>query len=114
MKYLTALLNSKLIAFWLRYKGKMQGNNYQVDKEPLLNIPIKNPSEENQKPFIKLADKMLSLNKELKEIKDDLEEKVKIEKEIRDTNEKINKLVYELYGLTEEEIEIIENENDKK
>lgn len=41
-KYLTALLNSKLIAFWLKYKGKMQGNNYQIDKEPILSIPIKN------------------------------------------------------------------------
>lgn len=40
LKYLTALLNSKLIAFWLRSKGKMQGNNYQIDKEPLLEIPI--------------------------------------------------------------------------
>ena len=39
-KYLTALLNSKVVAFWLRYKGKMQGNNYQIDKEPLVNIPI--------------------------------------------------------------------------
>jgi hypothetical protein len=40
MKYLTALLNSKLIEFWLRNKGKMQGNNFQIDKEPLLDIPI--------------------------------------------------------------------------
>lgn len=40
LKYLTALLNSKLIAFWLHNKGKMQGNNYQVDKESLLEIPI--------------------------------------------------------------------------
>lgn len=40
LKYLTALLNSKLIGFWLRKKGKMQGNNYQIDKEPLLDIPI--------------------------------------------------------------------------
>lgn len=39
-KYLTALLNSKLIAFWLKNKGNMQGNNYQLDKAPLLNIPI--------------------------------------------------------------------------
>lgn len=39
-KYLTSLLNSKLIEFWLRYKGKMQGFNFQVDKEPLLEIPI--------------------------------------------------------------------------
>ena len=43
LKYLTALLNSKLIAFWLRFKGKMQGNNYQIDKEPLVNIPIIEP-----------------------------------------------------------------------
>jgi len=42
-KYLVGLLNSKLIAFWLKHKGKMQGNNYQVDKEPLLAIPILNP-----------------------------------------------------------------------
>ncbi|EOC3125871.1 Eco57I restriction-modification methylase domain-containing protein, partial [Campylobacter jejuni] len=30
VKYLTAILNSKLIAFWLKHKGKMQGNNYQI------------------------------------------------------------------------------------
>lgn len=28
LKYLTGILNSKLIAFWLRNKGKMQGSNY--------------------------------------------------------------------------------------
>ncbi|MBG7613195.1 type II restriction endonuclease, partial [Polaribacter sp. BAL334] len=38
-KYLVALLNSKLIEFWLKNKGKMQGNNFQLDKEPLVNIP---------------------------------------------------------------------------
>ena len=40
LKFLTGLLNSKLIQFWLKYKGKIQGNNYQLDKEPLLKIPI--------------------------------------------------------------------------
>ncbi|MFV0522871.1 MAG: TaqI-like C-terminal specificity domain-containing protein [Mangrovibacterium sp.] len=39
-KYLTGLLNSNLIAFWLKYHGKMQGDLYQVDKEPLMNLPI--------------------------------------------------------------------------
>lgn len=42
LKYLTLLLNSQLSKFWFRYKGKMQGNNYQIDKNPLVNIPIKN------------------------------------------------------------------------
>jgi adenine-specific DNA-methyltransferase len=47
MKYLTILLNSKLIMFWLRYRGQMQGNNYQVDKNPLLSLPIVYKKEES-------------------------------------------------------------------
>ncbi|MEA3387247.1 MAG: Eco57I restriction-modification methylase domain-containing protein, partial [Patescibacteria group bacterium] len=59
MKYLTALLNSKLIAFWLKHKGKMQGDNYQIDKEPIMNIPIKNI--EDTKPFEILVDYIMYL-----------------------------------------------------
>lgn len=40
LKYLTGLLNSKLVAFWLWHRGKLQGDFYQVDKEPLLEIPL--------------------------------------------------------------------------
>lgn len=54
-KYLTALLNSKLIAFWLRNKGKMQGNAYQVDKGPILEIPLHKPSEKIQKLISKIV-----------------------------------------------------------
>ncbi|MBW1471418.1 restriction endonuclease, partial [Campylobacter jejuni] len=57
VKYLTAILNSKLIAFWLKHKGKMQGNNYQIDKEPLLNIPIVTINSKNQK----IADELINL-----------------------------------------------------
>ena len=42
LKTLTVILNSNMIKFWLKYKGKMQGDLYQIDKEPILNIPIKN------------------------------------------------------------------------
>ncbi|MEA2018225.1 MAG: Eco57I restriction-modification methylase domain-containing protein [Campylobacterota bacterium] len=59
LKYLTALLNSKLVAFWLKYKGKMQGDNFQVDKEPILNIPIKNI--EDTKSFEILVDYIMYL-----------------------------------------------------
>lgn len=48
MKYLTILLNSKLIMFWLRYRGQMQGNNYQIDKNPLLSLPIVFIKEKNE------------------------------------------------------------------
>ena len=47
-KYLTGILNSKLISFWLKHKGKMQGTNYQIDKQPLLAIPLISPSVEEQ------------------------------------------------------------------
>lgn len=46
-KYLTALLNSKLIAFWLKHKGKMQGFQYQVDKGPLVELPLIKTEFEN-------------------------------------------------------------------
>lgn len=52
MKYLTMLLNSKLVQFWLRYKGKMQGNNYQIDKAPLVNIPIVKTPERGTLPVL--------------------------------------------------------------
>lgn len=44
MRALTALLNSSLVAFWLRYRGKMQGGLFQVDKGPLKTIPLLIPS----------------------------------------------------------------------
>lgn len=62
MKYLTGLLNSKLIEFWLKNKGKMQGSNFQLDKEPLLQIPIAVPSKEVQSLIAKLVDCIILIN----------------------------------------------------
>jgi hypothetical protein len=63
MKYLTALLNSKLIEFWLRNKGKMQGNNFQIDKEPLLEIPIF--KTDNVAPFKRFVDYIIFLKSQV-------------------------------------------------
>ena len=62
MKYLTGLLNSKLISYWLRNKGKMQGANYQLDKEPLQQIPIAVPSNDIQDLIARLVDMIILLN----------------------------------------------------
>jgi len=105
LKYLTALLNSKLIAFWLKHKGKMQGNNYQIDKEPLLSIPLINISEPARQPFIDLVDQILSITqKEGYNPKADTENN----KKVKDLEKQIDQLVYKLYGLTDEEIKTIE------
>ena len=63
MKFLTGLLNSKLVKYWLKYKGKMQGMNYQVDKEPLQGIPLVIPSKDRQDTVAKLVDFIISLHK---------------------------------------------------
>ncbi|BEJ84901.1 class I SAM-dependent DNA methyltransferase [Campylobacter jejuni] len=99
LKYLTGVLNSKLIAFWLKHKGKIQGNLFKIDKEPLLNIPIVNINSKNEK----LADELINL----------VDEILKAKEQDKNTNtqeleNKINSIVYKLYNLTEEEIKIIE------
>ncbi|EFN2800380.1 class I SAM-dependent DNA methyltransferase [Campylobacter coli] len=100
VKYLTAILNSKLVAFWLKHKGKMQGNNYQIDKEPLLNIPIVDTNSKNKK----LADELINLVDEILKAKEQNKNA-----NTQELENKINSLVYKLYNLTEDEIKIIEN-----
>jgi len=110
LKFLTAILNSKLIHFWLYFKGKKEGNQLQIDKAPILNLPIKIIPEYEQRTIIELVDKMLMLNKRLDEIGDKrTDERTKIEAEIKKTDEEIDALVYEIYGITEAEKKIIED-----
>ena len=99
MKFLTGLLNSKLVAFWLKHKGKMQGVNYQVDKEPLLAVPLPKPDtlDKNiEMNVINLVDKILTTKKQNPET------------DTSALEAEIDQLVYQLYGLTEQEIAIIE------
>lgn len=92
MKFLLGVLNSTLIKFWLEHKGKMQGNNFQLDKEPLLQIPLPQPSV-NQQPIIDLVDQIL--------------DKKAHALPTEDLEQKIDDLVYDIYELTEEEKSII-------
>ena len=91
LKYLTALLNSKLVSFWLKYKGKMQGDNYQVDKEPILNIPIK--KIEDTKPFEILVDYIIFL----KSLSNPINEYVSNEHISSFFEEIIDAFIFELY-----------------
>ncbi|GAA7689736.1 class I SAM-dependent DNA methyltransferase [Helicobacter pylori] len=99
-KFLVGLLNSLLIRFWLKHRGKVQGNNYQIDKEPLMNIPLIKITKSNKPTadkIIALVDKILVVKE-----KDPKANTLDLEKEI-------DALVYQLYHLTDEEIKIIED-----
>ena len=93
LKYLTGILNSNVVKFWLRFKGKMQGDHYQVDKGPLLSIPIVRARADRENKIIDLVEKRI--NNENSE-------------EIQHLEKKINRLTYELYKLDDEDIAIIE------
>lgn len=98
MRYLTGILNSKLIAFWLRKKGKMQGENYQVDKEPLMNIPLPAANMDEQSIIAERVNSIIE-SKKSNPFAD-----------ISALESEIDNLVYQLYGLTEEEIKIVEGQ----
>ena len=108
MKYLTGLLNSKLIEFWLKNKGKMQGANYQLDKEPLQQIPIAVPAVNIQKMIAALVDYIIMIFS----TKDSLSELVSNETIASFFEKIIDGCVYELYfeeHMKEQEINIIDS-----
>lgn len=94
-KSLTGFLNSSICAFWLKNKGKMQGNNYQIDAEPLTNIPIPNMTQSLQDRLIELVEKIILSKKE--NIK------------TGDLESEINSLLYQMYEFTDEEVKLIED-----
>jgi adenine-specific DNA-methyltransferase len=97
MKYLTVLLNSTLIKFWLLKMGKIQGSIYQVDKDPLVKIPILVPSADLCRKICDLYECIVENKKNNK-----TNDTTRYEKEA-------DKLLYAAYGLNDLDVEIIEN-----
>ena len=108
LKYLTAILNSKLVHFWLYYKGKKQGDQLQIDKAPLLEIPLIKTENQNVKnKLVSFVDQMLEVQKKYHSATSEDDKKFHKQK-IDILDRQIDKLVYGLYGLTDEEIKIVE------
>jgi hypothetical protein len=98
LKLLLAIINSKLASFYLKEKYPSYTYNQGINftKDMINSIPIPKISNEQQKLFVTLVDQILSAKERNPEV-----DTSELEKEI-------DKLVYELYNLTEEEIKIIE------
>jgi len=58
--------------------------------------------------MVSLVDRMLDLNKKLQTVKIAHDREL-LERQIKITDDQIDRLVYELYGLTEEEIGVVES-----
>lgn len=103
--FISAILNSELIN-WYAHKfifssaiRTMDLDNYYIGK-----IPIPMVTLEEQQPIVDLAEQIIEATKQ-----ENLEIDMPAEKE-----EQIDKLVYDLYGLLEEEIEVVKSVIGKK
>lgn len=128
LKYITALLNSKLMYFYMHERLKHTGDLLQIDKNQFMKIPLFIPKD--TKPFAELVDKIIELKKVDSRVKHEndenashcderSEEAIQNEEiatksatsrndEIARLENQIDTMVYELYGLTSEEIAIVE------
>jgi type I restriction-modification system DNA methylase subunit len=96
LKYVLALLNSRLYYFWLYHRGKRKGEALELYQKPLSEVPMKRIGTDEQKPFIKLVDRIRAAKQRDAEADTSVLER------------EIDQLVYALYGLTPEEIKIVE------
>jgi len=104
-KYNLALLNSKMIHFYFSQISYALGLGvFRWIKQFVEQLPIPKISESEQQSFINLVDKILAITKDNDYLKNS-EKQAKV----KEYEDQIDQLVYKLYNLTDEEIEIIEN-----
>ena len=112
--YILGIMNSKLVSFHLRsicpskLSGYTRFNAKSINGTPIRTIDFDSPQDKaRHDKMVKLVERMLDLNKKLAAAKVPAE-KTRIQRQINTTDSAIDKLVYELYDLTKEEIAIVE------
>lgn len=100
LKFLLAILNSKLVDFWYLLSVQEPGKTFaEVKIVYLKNIPIPPFAERNQ-PIIFKVEQLVDLII--------ISKKNDSKTDTKNLENQLNNLIYKLYGLTEEEIKIVE------
>jgi len=114
LRFLLAVLNSPLLTYYLKETGTMLRGGYfrmktaYLNPFPMRDIDFTNPKDKAyHERMVGLVDAMLKLHKDLQTAKTDHSKKL-IQRQIDATDKHIDQLVYELYGLTDKEIRIVE------
>lgn len=114
--YILALLNSRLLDFYLQNisspfrHGYFAYNKQYVEQLPIKLLDLSNPDEKSRHDELaSLSEKMLRLNRELTNTSENTDKSYSLKKETEQTDKLIDEIVYELYGLMEKEIAVIEN-----
>jgi adenine-specific DNA-methyltransferase len=96
LQFVLALLNSRLYYFWLYHRGKRKGEALELYQKPLSEVRAKRLDPDEQEPFIRLVERILASKQ-----RDACADVSALEREL-------DELVYGLYGLTPEEIKLVE------
>jgi hypothetical protein len=113
-EYVLGLLNSKLL-FWRLQKlsNLFRGGWITCTKQYFGELPIRlidfsDPADKSRHDrMVKLVEQMLALHKQLAAARTP-QEQTALTRQIAATDTQIDRLVYDLYGLTEDEIKIVE------
>jgi hypothetical protein len=113
-KYLLGVLNSQLITFYYSQLAALLRGGYlrfftqDIAKLPIRTINFSDPVDKARHDrMVTLVTQMMDLNKKLQDARLE-QDRTMLSRHIEATDGAIDKLVYELYGLTEEEITIVE------
>jgi len=114
VRYFTGLLNSRLLD-WVMKKVSttFHGGYFAANKQFLVQLPIRAIDLNVRKDkgahdkMVALVDSMQTLHKQLANAKSEAQKTV-IQRQIAATDAEIDRLVYDLYGLTKKEIAIVE------
>ncbi len=113
-EYILGLLNSKLLEWFIHQSAtQMRGGYYSYESRFIRHLPIRtidfsDPTDKaSHDQMVVLVERMLDLHKQLAEAKAP-QAKTVLQRQIETTDRQIDELVYELYGLTDEEIKIVE------
>ncbi|ELU1685355.1 Eco57I restriction-modification methylase domain-containing protein, partial [Campylobacter jejuni] len=105
LKYLLGFLNSNLIFYYFKNIGHLYSDKgFLLSNQYVEKFPIPKINSKNQK----LADELINLADDILKAKEQDKNA-----NIQELENKTNSLVYKLYNLTEEEIKIIENKEQK-
>lgn len=110
--YLLGVLNSTTSWFYLKHKCSVLGDPAKNGRLRLKTIymkdlPIPNAEFDCRDRIAALVDQMLKLHKQLADTRTSSAQTL-LQRQIEATDKQIDSLVYELYGVTEEEIKIVE------
>jgi predicted type IV restriction endonuclease len=109
--YLAGILGSRLISYFVRrYYSETDQAFPQIKVTQLKDLPIPVPTTADKSRhdrIVEMVEQMLALHKQLASGKTE-HEKTALQRQIDATDKQIDQLVYELYGLSEEEMKIVE------